>query len=52
MTATLIRLAASERRDLGYITDRTRDALISAGLTSVEIEAAIIKTTRGPNING
>lgn len=48
----LLKLAAEERRDLGYITDQTRDALHSMGLTSVEIEAAIIKTTRGPKLNG
>jgi hypothetical protein len=50
--SALLRRAGNERRELGFITDSTRLALESAGLTAADIEAALIKTTRGPNING
>lgn len=46
----LLKLAATERVMLGFMTDNTRTALIESGLTSVEIERELTRfeeITRG-----
>ena len=40
---SLIKLAATERRDLGYITEQTRQALYESGMTPVEVATELNK---------
>lgn len=44
----LLNLARSERGNLGYLTDETRDRLYDTGMTAAEIEAALnnMETTK------
>ncbi len=44
-TAALLRRAATERRELGYITESTFNALRDSGLTAAAIERDVTTLT-------
>ena len=42
----LIHRASRERREIGYITDKTRASLMDLGYTAEAIESALLKMER------